>query len=79
MYCCWRICLLSAVDGYNSTAAMQDTFRSCTGAEKHKRLTHISDSVKDAKVVRVLPHKHVQKRAAVQWCKLLKAFKSILS
>ena len=29
----------------------QDAFRKCTGAQKHRRLTHIADSVKDAKVV----------------------------
>ncbi len=31
---------------------LQDTYRSFSGAERHKRLMHISDNVKDAKVVR---------------------------
>jgi hypothetical protein len=30
----------------------QDPLRRCKGAEKHRRLMHISESVKDAKVVR---------------------------
>lgn len=58
---------------------MQDTFRSFTGAEKHKKLTHISDSVKDAKVVRNELSKLGHARHPCKECSPSKAFKSIHS
>ena len=34
---------------------LQDSYRRLSSAERHKRLLHIAENVKDAKVVRQLP------------------------
>ena len=36
----------------SASSLLQDTYRRFSGAERHKRLMHISENVKDAKVVR---------------------------